>query len=393
MLPADIGGVDHIASPVLFGGTRGFEGSLEASGGVILADLNIVESVHQSVELIPFLSLNQLLGVVFDALHELTSHELVVVTVAAIHLLVTHVASHETSEVDGLSKGIDGLLREGASLDTLAEGHAELKDGHLAVAITVQVNAVVEGLSRHGPVDLLRWVCGHPAGVGDALDLLSPVLSHEALDATEGHLEAVSGVFLGDGNTVESLHEFLKTLPVLLFNQLADVLVGALAELTSHEGTITAEVAIGELLIIHVAHHETSHVDVLAEGVNGLHGDDASLYTVIEGTDELKERDSAVFLTVGVNAVVERLSGHVPVLHTGRKRRHGAIGHGSAGGRGAARSAWWARRHGAIGHGGAGRRRHGASGRRRHGARLRRRHGSALELDGTGVGTDECESE
>ena len=200
---ADLGGLIHVARPFLFGGTGGDESSLEALSGLIFADLDIVESSEEVILSLLVVSFFQLFVVVIYALHKLTSHELVVASGAVSELVFVHVARHEVGEVDGLCEGIDGLLREGASPDTLIESDAKLKDGHLAILITVQVNAIVEPLSGNFPIS--RNV-GVPAGLRDFLDLLSPVGFVKAFNAFEGSLEAGGGVILADFDSVQSLH-------------------------------------------------------------------------------------------------------------------------------------------------------------------------------------------
>ena len=200
---ADLGGMHQVLRPFLFGGTGGDESSLEALSGILFADLDIVESCEEFIDACSVVSLCQLFVVVICALQKLTSHELVVATGAASELVFVHVARHEVGHVDGLCEGIDGLLREGASLDTLLESDAKLKDGHLAILITVQVNAIVEPLSGNFPIS--RNV-GVPAGLRDFLDLLSPVGFVKAFNAFEGSLEAGGGVILADFDSVQSLH-------------------------------------------------------------------------------------------------------------------------------------------------------------------------------------------
>ena len=200
---ADLGGLIHVARPFLFGGTGGDESSLEALSGILFADLDIVESCEEFIDACIVVSLCQLIVVVICALQKLTSHELVVASGAVSELVFVHVARHEVGEVDGLCEGIDGLLREGASPDTLIESDAKLKDGHLAILITVQVNAIVEPLSGNFPIS--RNV-GVPAGLRDFLDLLSPVGFVKAFNAFEGSLEAGGGVILADFDIVQSLH-------------------------------------------------------------------------------------------------------------------------------------------------------------------------------------------
>ena len=206
---ADLGGLIHVARPFLFGGTGGDESSLEALSGLIFADLDIVESSEEVILSLLVVSFFQLFVVVIYALHKLTSHELVVASGAVSELVFVHVARHEVGEVDGLCEGIDGLLREGASPDTLIESDAKLKDGHLAIHITVHVNAIVELLSGNLPINVRQCssrIVGVPAGHRDSLDLLSPVGFVKAFNAFEGSLEAGGGVILADFDSVQSLH-------------------------------------------------------------------------------------------------------------------------------------------------------------------------------------------
>jgi len=206
---ADLGGMHQVIRPFLFGGTGGDESSLEALSGILFADLDIVESCEEFIDACSVVSLCQLFVVVICALQKLTSHELVVATGAASELVFVHVARHEVGHVDGLCEGIDGLLREGASLDTLLESDAKLKDGHLAIHITVHVNAIVELLSGNLPINVRQCssrIVGVPAGHRDSLDLLSPVGFVKAFNAFEGSPEAGGGVILADFDIVQSLH-------------------------------------------------------------------------------------------------------------------------------------------------------------------------------------------
>lgn len=206
MREADLSGVHHVARPFLFGGTGGAESSLEALSGILFADLDIVESCEEFIDAGRVVSSRQLVVVVLCALHELTSHERVVVTGAGTELFITHVARHEAGHVDGLCEGIDCLLREGASLDTLLESDAKLKDGHLAIHITVQVNAIVELLSGNFPRNVWLRVMSFPAGLRDSLDLRSPVGFIEAFNTLKGSLETGQSIILADFDFVHSLH-------------------------------------------------------------------------------------------------------------------------------------------------------------------------------------------